>query len=274
MAKNYEAPASVRELEKLMNTFTYKNGFEVSRVFDDWLRFIIFGFDADHQPITEWNYKPEHSQVFMQLTQEWAKVMSNEVNGDNQWFDAFGCLYEAVIAGNGRRSNAGQFFTPEHVCDLMTKLNSNPEHKPIGKHVSDPTCGSGRTLLSFHAHNPGNFMCGEDFDRTCAMMTVCNFLIHGVVGEVVWHDSLQPDSWFDGWKVNTNLNNPMHKYNGIPHVQKLVKEESYVLQHWETIKKKRLEKQAEIVTKQIEVKTEPVIIPVKTFRHAEQLTLF
>jgi len=267
MAKNYEAPVQVRELEKLMTSFTYSNGFEISRVFDDWLRFIINGFDADKTPITDWTYKPEHSQAFMQMTREWIKVMGREIGGDNSWFDAFGCLYESVIAGSGRRSNAGQFFTPEHVCDLMTKITYNPAEPIQGKTVSDPTCGSGRTLLSFHAHNPGNFLCGEDMDRTCVMMTVCNFLVHGVVGEVVWHDSLQPDSWFDGWNVNANLNNLFHRHNGIPHVQKLEKEKSYVLKHWETIKRKRLEdKAAPEMPKEV--------IPIIPIMQTQQLTLF
>lgn len=264
MAKNYEAPAQVRELEKLMTSFTYTNGFEISRVFDDWLRFIINSFDADKTPITDWNYKKEHNGAFMKLTVEWINVMSREIGGENSWFDAFGCLYESVIAGNGRRSNAGQFFTPEHVCDLMTKINYNPEHKVYGKTVSDPTCGSGRTLLSFHAHNPGNFMFGEDMDRTCVMMTVCNFLVHGVVGEVVWHDSLQPDSWFDGWRVNDNINTHLHRWNGIPHVRKLKKEDAHIIRQWEARKQEKLAQQ----------KVNPEITDKQIFISEKQLTIF
>lgn len=33
-------------------------------------------------------------------------------------------------------------------------------------------------------------------------MTVCYFLIHGCVVEVIWHDALSPDTYYDGWKVN------------------------------------------------------------------------
>ena len=278
MGKNYETPVAVRGIEKIITDFTYKNGFEISSVFDDWLRFIIFGFDADHSEITDWKYKSEHSKFFMEMTQAWVHSMQNQLNGDNQWFDAFGCLYEGCIAGSSRRSNTGQFFTPEHVCDLMTFVQGNKgEQSGKGLKVSDPTCGSGRTLLSFHAHNPGNFMYGEDFDRTCAMMTTCNFLIHGVVGEVVWHDSLQPDSWFGGWTVNQNLNNPFHKYAGIPHIQKLEKEDSFVWQSWQA---KKLEVEAKKLKpieapKEIEQPKElEKVIVLQSTKYTNQLSLF
>jgi len=84
-------------------------------------------------------------------------------------------------------------------------------------------------------------MFAEDVDRTCCMMSVCNFLMHGVVGEVVWHNSLDPGSWFSGWRVNRNLNNPLHRHYGCPHVETLQKEDSFVFQHWEA-RKKEVEK--------------------------------
>lgn len=49
--------------------------------------------------------------------------------------------------------------------------------------MGDPTCGSGRLLLAYHARNPGNYLIGEDINRTCCLMTVCNMLIHGCVGK-------------------------------------------------------------------------------------------
>jgi type I restriction enzyme M protein len=57
--------------------------------------------------------------------------------------------------------------------------------------------------------------------------------MHGAVGEVVHHDSLAPDSWFNGWIVNENLNNPLHPHFGIPHVRKLNKEDSLVINVWQ-----------------------------------------
>ena len=61
----------------------------------------------------------------------------------------------------------------------------------------------------------------EDISRTCCMMTVCNMLVHGCVGEVICHDSLQPKAFTDGWKVNQAL--PL---TGIPSIRRM-KEEEY-----------------------------------------------
>ena len=148
-----------------------------------------------------------------------------------EWFDVFGNMYEEIIAGKNRRSNSGQFFTPGPLCDLMTSITQS-EEVFVGKRIFDCACGSGRTLLSFHVKNPGNFCIAEDIDRTCAMMTVCNFLIHAVVGEVIWHDSLAPDHFFGAWKVNENLNRFGHKYFGIPHIQSISYEETTLKQLW------------------------------------------
>ena len=82
--------------------------------------------------------------------------------------------------------------------------------------MGDPTCGSGRLLLAYHARNPGNYLIGEDINRTCCLMTVCNMLIHGCVGEVICHDSLNPGNFVDGWKVN-----PMLAWTGIPTVKRM-----------------------------------------------------
>lgn len=59
-------------------------------------------------------------------------------------------------------------------------------------------------------------------------MTVCNFLIHGCVGEVIWHDALSPDTYYDGWKVNETL-----PITGLPIVRRITKEESIIWQNWQ-----------------------------------------
>ena len=53
------------------------------------------------------------------------------------------------------------------------------------------------------------------------MMTVCNMLVHGCVGEVICHDSLQPKAFTDGWKVNQSS-----AITGIPSIRRM-KEEEY-----------------------------------------------
>ena len=86
--------------------------------------------------------------------------------------------------------------------------------------MSDPTCGSGRLHLANHARNLGNYLVAEDISRTCCLMTVCNMLIHGCVGEVIQHDSLLPEDFKDGWFVN-----PVLTTTGIPTIRKMSEDE-------------------------------------------------
>jgi type I restriction enzyme M protein len=238
MKKCADSPAEPNTLEKMLSEFAYRNGFEMSQVFDSWLEYIIVFFSIENKPIENWKYKPEHNKFFYELMTEWIRLMEKQVECKG-WYDAFGAMYESLIAGTSRRSGRGQFFTPSNVCDLMAQFHVNSEDmKGRGRRVGDPTCGSGRNLLAFHSHAPGNYVYGEDIDRTCCMMTVCNFLIHGCVGEVVWHDSIMPDSWYHGWEVNRRLNNPFSKYFGLPHVSELSQEDSFSSRVWES---KRLE---------------------------------
>ncbi len=174
-------------------------------------------FSPGAPPISNWKYKRQQNASFMEMTAEWTRIMQRQI-GRSGWFDAFGELHMAYCSKPGQQAN-GQFFTPSHICELMVMCAAGK--KETGQRMGDPTCGSGRLLLAYHAHNPGNYLVGEDISRTCCMMTVCNMLVHGCVGEVICHDSLQPKAFTDGWKVNQAL--PL---TGIPSIRRM-KEEEY-----------------------------------------------
>lgn len=231
MAK-YNISAELKPLEKMLNDFTYQHGWDINTVFDDWLFFIINNFNLEPKPVDGWKYNNEQNVYFYNMMAEWLLVARKQVT-IHGWYDAFGELYEACVSGKGQRNNYGQFFTPTHICDLMTAVSfgDGPEKSGIG--VSDPTCGSGRLLLSFHKRQVGCYMLAEDIDRTCCLMTVANFLIHGVVGEVIWHDSLDPSSWHGGWKVNEHLNKSWTPLRYLPHMRAIEREESHVMRNWE-----------------------------------------
>lgn len=210
----------MRNLVKTITDFTYQNGLEVSRVFDDLLRYMIHGYTLPGQSgLTDWRYTKEQNAVFYSMYSQIVLIMQRELK-HKLWFDIFGNIYEELIASKSRRSNNGQFFTPESICDLMTEICQG-EEKQTGKLISDCACGSGRTLLAHHVRNLGNYYVAEDIDKTCAMMCVCNFLLHGVAGEVVWHNSLIPEQFYGAWKINQDLNNLFSKFYGIPHIQSI-----------------------------------------------------
>ena len=217
MAK-YDTPSAIRPLEKLIMDFSYANGYDPLNVFNDFLTYIIHGFSPGAPPLQSWKYKRQHNLVFMEMVIQWTQIMQSRLQEDTDWYDPFGDLYMA-LASRGTQQVQGQFFTPVHICDLMVMCCETGEKK-TGQRMNDPTCGSGRLLLAYHVRNLGSYLVGEDINRTCCLMTVCNMLVHGCVGEVIWHDSLDPKNFMGGWKVN-----PILTLTGIPTVRKMGMEE-------------------------------------------------
>lgn len=216
MAKGYNAPAEVRELEKQINDFTYRNGLDVRTVFQDLLRYIVHGFSLpDTPPLTDWRYNKEQTKVFYDMFATWIQIMSQQIERHG-WYDAFGDLFMALTSQSGQQQK-GQFFTPMHITDLMSKITMGKQESP-SKIISvcDPTAGSGRTLLAAKADRPQSYLVAWDIDYTCCLMCVCNFLINGCVGEVVCIDSLRMNNFRGAWIVNEALCR-----TGLPTVRKL-----------------------------------------------------
>lgn len=106
--------------------------------------------------------------------------------------DPLGNLFMEYLSSKDK----GQFFTPEHICDLMAQVTGKYQD---GQSVCDPCCGSGRNLLavakiareakvtlSYHA---------ADIDHTCVKMTTLNFLIQTMTGEIAWMNTLSLEHW-------------------------------------------------------------------------------
>lgn len=209
----YETSPEVRPLEKTICEFAGLNGYDPMNVFTDFLRYVIHGFSPGAPPLKDWRYKRQQNAVFMKMFAEWVRLMQKQLEAAS-WYDALGDLFMALSSRKGQQAQ-GQFFTPVHICDLMVMCTETKEKK-TGQRINDPTCGSGRLLLAYHVRNLGNYLIGEDISRTCCLMTVCNMLMHGCVGEVIHHDSLVPDSFLDGWYVN-----PFLTRTGIPCIRKM-----------------------------------------------------
>lgn len=218
MAK-YDTPYAIRPLEKLIMDFSYTNGYDPLDVFRDFLTYIIHGFSPGAPPLHSWKYKRQQNATFMNMVIEWTQLMQRKIRDDMDWYDPFGDLYMS-LASRGTQQSQGQFFTPVHICNLMVMCTDMGEGRQTGQRIGDPTCGSGRLLLAYHVRHLGNYLVAEDINRTCCLMTVCNMLIHGCVGEVICHDSLNPKDFVDGWKVN-----PMLTLTGIPTIKRMNMEE-------------------------------------------------
>lgn len=217
----------MKEFLKEFTNFVTRNGWDFERVFPDFLQYIIWAHTLPEygKKIKGWSYTAEQSKEIFDLYCLLIKAVKPEIDRKG-WFDPFGEIYESLVVGKFHRNNSGQFFTPSSLCDLMRDIMSPKEQKIIGKTISDPACGSGRNLLSFHSVHVGNYYIAEDIDKTCCLMTACNFILHGIEGEVIWHNTLQPDTFYGAWRTNEQLNKLGSKYHGIPHIREIDFEET------------------------------------------------
>lgn len=193
---------SLRELQKSIEHVGRTHGYY--ETFRDFLEYCVACFDFQSREdvskrlITRYG---DHYQTFIQGFYLLPKVY-DELLGQLGWCDPLGDWY-MEWTGRFKAKGMGQFFTPEHICHLMVELN--PGETGAKLTVSDPTCGSGRFLLAYHALHPGNYQVGDDLDEMCVHMSVINMTFHGCVGAVNHMNSLTMQ-WFKGYHVNPWLN--------------------------------------------------------------------
>lgn len=194
MAAN-DVPAELKPLWKIFERLAYRHDY--STVFQDVLGVTLTQFTPPGNEFMEKlhadsirRYDDKEKQLVNQWIRELVLTYDRQIDGDRvKWYDPLGDFYMA-LRSNYKGSALGQFFTPADLVDTMTHFTDINTDKANGLRVNDPAAGSGRTLLSFHAHYPGNFVYAEDIDWICCMMCIVNMLFHGCRGEVVHHDSL------------------------------------------------------------------------------------
>jgi len=220
----------MKSLISIFNKLCY--GRQPTEVFDNLLTITYTQFcpkpheeDKHKQAVSSYNKKEKV------LINEWVHYLAlkyKEGIDKKNWCDPLGDLY-MEISGSYKTQGLGQFFTPEAIVDLMVKMQGFTFK--LNSKINDPTCGSGRMLLAFHANNYGNYFYAEDIDPICCKMTVTNFVFHGCLGEVICHDSLKDhDSLNFGWKI-TNIGLP------IPAIIPITAEESFSCKMWKNMNK-------------------------------------
>ena len=102
--------------------------------------------------------------------------------------DILGDLFQGGIT----YGEAGQFLTPESVCDMMARMSVDGVEVSEGerKTAFDPCCGSGRMLLAVGNIQPHWELVGQDIDLRCVRMTAINLALRNRYGHVIWGNSL------------------------------------------------------------------------------------
>lgn len=102
--------------------------------------------------------------------------------------DILGDLFQGGIT----YGEAGQFLSPEPICNMMAQMTVDGADVPAGerKRVADPCCGSGRMLLAVADLKPHWEFIGQDVDIRCVRMTAINLALRNLYGYVIWGNSL------------------------------------------------------------------------------------
>ena len=151
--------------------------------FDSLLDFALFMFMANPS-----QYEREN---FANHQQDEGYLEALQMIGDMSegYHDALGDIFMDHISHGAN----GQFFTPEHICEMMAKITDT-----AGDRICDPCCGSGRMLLrgmqvSREEHDTDPYIYGCDLDHRAARMTLLNMCLNSARGDVEWGDTLLLD---------------------------------------------------------------------------------
>lgn len=161
-----------------------------SSLFEDFvdLALCLLCNNPDERQIKLWekaNRDKAFSKAFGNAMQEYGKACED-------FQDPLGDAYMELVS----HGEHGQFFTPTYVCDFMAEVVGMNDDS-----VSDPTCGSGRMLLSAlkSARQKGKepFLYGNDLCMICSKMTLLNLLVNTARGEVSCGNALEQN--YDGF---------------------------------------------------------------------------
>ena len=183
---------------------------DLSRVFNDLLTMAICSYNRTNIQSRLAETDPKAESLYQQTIKPYSKeelIEFGKLLGeiqlkiyDDPYSDMLGQFHTEHVGAKSSKQASGQFFTPEPICDLMSGLvgqEEQIEHQTI----LDPTCGSGRTLLSFAKQHPNNYFFGADVSDTCVKMSAVNFFLNGLKGEITHMNSLTME-FYKAWHIN------------------------------------------------------------------------
>ncbi len=177
------------------------------RLWDDWLTLAVTAFcrdDAAYMAVMN-RYGPrvtgrEHpADHFARALGEFLRACLTESALGTPFPDTLGKTYEEEALTN---HYAGQFFTPEPMCQLMAAMIIDPTDEPIG--ICDPACGSGRFFIAAQPRAPKATFTGIDRDLTCVHMTALNMLVRNADAYVVHGNTLSMET-FGGYATRRSV---------------------------------------------------------------------
>lgn len=175
---------ATKELHRVLSLVADR-GHSMASVFDDFLTACVctMALGTMEEEYLEVARRYSSGEPGKRGVDRFAEAFVALVNGMTEsGCDLLGDLFEGAIT----HGENGQFFTPEHVAELMAKLTDDGS----GETVSDPACGSGRCLLAAARINPARKLYGTDLDHRCVKMATLNLALNGLRGQVTWGNTL------------------------------------------------------------------------------------
>jgi len=188
MAKEQFRYDGTKQLCELVDRAGRKAGFARGQAFEDFLTCVVCALgqglmEDEYLATVRKGYdKGENGKRGIDcFTQAFARLV--QLMEDTR-SDILGDLFEGGIT----YGEAGQFFTPEPIVQMMVAMTADPDAN--GEWVSDPCCGSGRMLLASAEQKRLGELVGQDVDLRCVKMTTINLALRNLYGYVLWGNSL------------------------------------------------------------------------------------
>jgi len=198
--------------EQHMEQLARRHG--VHSVFSDFLTLLVCAFSHGQREEEYLNIIRRYEKPEAYRFSEALGALTIEMTGDGTGMvDVLGAYFEEHIS----HGHNGQFFTPQHLCDMMARL-MNPIN-PLER-IADPACGSGRMLMAMAKLNRYARFYGADNDVNCAKMTVVNMTLNCMYGEVAWMNTLT-NQYYSGWVIEPTI-------HGVPRVSQISEKQSYI----------------------------------------------
>ena len=214
-----------RNLVNLMREVGYKHN--LWNVFEDFLRLSAISIantsDIYHMVNSKdaWDerekrymdtikkYGKEERMMFPQMLAELVEELERQVQSE-RYTDVLGEVFHELELHNKWK---GQFFTPQHICDMMGKIVLDPDNlrrkvKAYGYvSVNEPCCGAGAMLYGFlnafrdEGFNPCSdaLLVAQDLDERCVHMAYIQCSLYGIPAIVQQMNTLSMQAYGEPW---------------------------------------------------------------------------
>ncbi|NQV29078.1 MAG: SAM-dependent DNA methyltransferase [Rhodopirellula sp.] len=196
MAREQFFYAETTGLLKTLDEAARRAGVSRGKAFEDFLHFTTCCLSGGLMEEQYMKLVPQYSEgrkgrrAIDSIAELFGKAISAMEETRDEVKDVLGDLY----AGGITYGEAGQYYTPQAITDLMADLTTNDgqdDEAEKRRSVCDPCCGSGRMLMSVARHHPHWQFVGQDVDLRCVRLCAINMGLRNMYGYVVWGDSLK-----------------------------------------------------------------------------------